>query len=268
MSHLIDLSHPIRLGQSNHPGLPGPTWEAFRSRDHYRATTGTEFQVDQVVMVGNTGTYLDSPFHRFPHGHDLAGIPLAAVADLPAVVVDARGRRAVDVQLLTDQLGSGAAVDGAAVLLRTGGDRAYGTSEYFQDAPHLTGDAATWLAERTPALVGIDAVNIDDLDDPARPAHTTLLDAGVLIIEHLTRLHALPARGARLHAAPPAWHGIGTWPVRAYAVLPVTDDIDPDNTDRTEAGQPPGSTSTTTRHASPLGLEHLSPVPTDPQETA
>ena len=69
-------------------------------------------------MVGNTGTYLDSPFHRFPHGHDLAGIPLAAVADLPAVVVDARGRRAVDVQVLTDQLGSGAAVDGAAVLLR------------------------------------------------------------------------------------------------------------------------------------------------------
>ena len=154
VSHLIDLSHPIRLGQSNHPGLPGPTWEAFRSRDHYRATTGTEFQVDQVVMVGNTGTYLDSPFHRFPDGHDLAGIPLAAVADLPAVVVDARGRRAVDAQLLTDQLGSGAAVDGAAVLLRTGGDRAYGTSEYFQDAPHLTGDAADLVGGADPGARG------------------------------------------------------------------------------------------------------------------
>ena len=231
MSHLVDLSHPIRLGESNHPGLPGPTWEAFRSRDDYRATTGTEFQVDRVVMVGNTGTYLDSPFHRFAHGHDLAGIPLAAVADVPAVVVDARGRRAVDVPLLTDQLRAGAAVNGAAVLLRTGGDRAYGTSEYFQDAPHLTGEAAAWLAERTPVLVGIDAVNIDDLDDPDRPAHTTLLGAGVLIIEHLTRLHALPARGARLHAAPPAWHGIGTWPVRAYAVLPAVHGTDRGSTD-------------------------------------
>ena len=215
---LVDLSQPIRFGQVTHPGLPAPAWEAFRSREDYRRTTGTEFQVDRVVMVGNTGTYLDSPFHRFAGGDDLAAIPLAAVVDLPVAVVDGWGRRAVDADLLERRLG-GDRIPGAAVLLYTGGDAAFGTAAYAHEAPYLTADGAAWLADRGPALVGIDAVNIDDLNDPARPAHTTLLGRGILVLEHLTGLANVPARGARLHAAPPAWHGVGTWPVRAYAVI-------------------------------------------------
>lgn len=215
---LVDLSQPIRFGQVTHPGLPAPAWEAFRSREDYRRTTGTEFQVDRVVMVGNTGTYLDSPFHRFAGGEDLAALPLRAVVDLPMAVVDVWGRRAVDADLLDRRLG-GDRIAGAAVLLYTGGDAAFGTAAYAHEAPYLTADGAAWLADRGPALVGIDAVNIDDLGDPARPAHTVLLGRGVLVLEHLTGLANVPARGARLHAAPPAWHGVGTWPVRAYAVI-------------------------------------------------
>jgi kynurenine formamidase len=215
---LVDLSQPIRFGQVTHPGLPAPAWEAFRSREDYRRTTGTEFQVDRVVMVGNTGTYLDSPFHRFAGGDDLAALPLRAVVDLPVAVVDVWGRRAVDADLLERRLG-GDRIAGAAVLLYTGGDAAFGTAAYAHEAPYLTADGAAWLADRGPALVGIDAVNIDDLDDPARPAHPMLLGRGVLVLEHLTGLANVPARGARLHAAPPAWHGVGTWPVRAYAVI-------------------------------------------------
>ena len=109
---------------------------------------------------------------------------------------------------------------GAAVLLHTGGDQQWGTDDYAEAAPFLTADGAEWLAERRPALVGIDSVNIDDLADQSRPAHTSLLGAGVLVLEHLTALGDLPARGARLHAAPPAWQGVGTWPVRAYAIAP------------------------------------------------
>jgi kynurenine formamidase len=218
VSRLVDISQPIRAGQVTHPGLPGPRWEAYRSREDYRRTTGTEFQVDRVLMVGNTGTYLDSPFHRFPEGDDLASLPLAAMAHLPVVVVDVRGPRGVEASLLQDRL-AGARIAGSAVLLHTGGDRHFGTPAYAERAPFLTADAAEWLAAREPALVGIDAVNIDDLGDPARPAHTVLLGHGVLVLEHLTGLDGLPARGARLHAAPPAWHGVGTWPVRAYAVL-------------------------------------------------
>ena len=219
-SRLIDLSHPIHPGMATHPGLPGPEAAVFRSRESYRAASGTEFQVDHVSMVGNTGTYLDSPYHRFADGGDLASLPLAAVADLPIVVVDARrGGRAVTAQHLRDALGD-EEVRGTAVLLYTGGDAGWGTDSYAEGAPFLAADGAQWLAERAPALVGIDSVNIDDLEDTSRPAHTCLLAEVVLVLEHLTGLGSVPARGARLHAAPPAWHGIGTWPVRAYALVP------------------------------------------------
>jgi arylformamidase len=220
---LLDLSHRIEFGMLTHPGLPGPTWQAFRTREQYRESSGTDFQIDQVTMVGNTGTYLDSPFHRFADGDDLASIPLSAIADLPTYVVDARQTgRGVGADVLAAALGdaAGGVLTGAAVLLLTGGDAAWGGEAYAADAPFLTGDGTAWLVERRPALVGIDAVNIDDLADQSRPAHTQLLGAGVFILEHLTGLAALPARGARLHAAPPPWSGVGTWPVRAYALVP------------------------------------------------
>jgi kynurenine formamidase len=223
-SRLLDLSHRIEPGMFTHPGLPGPTWKPFRTREQYRQSSGTDFQIDQVTMVGNTGTYLDSPFHRFADGGDLASVPLTAVADLSAFVVDARQTgRGVGADVLADALGDATARDaleGAAVLLLTGGDRAWGGEAYAQDAPFLTAEGTSWLVKHRPALVGIDSVNIDDLADQARPAHTQLLGAGVLILEHLTGLAALPTRGARLHAAPPPWSGVGTWPVRAYALVP------------------------------------------------
>jgi arylformamidase len=218
VSRLIDLSHQIHVGQLTHPGLPGPEWEAFRTREDYRESSGTDFQIDRVTMVGNTGTYLDSPFHRFADGGDLASLPLEAVADLPLVVVDGRGSRAVDAAMLADRL-DGVEVAEAAVLLHTGGDVSWGAPAYADDAPYLTTDGTSWLVERRAALVGIDSVNIDDLADQTRPAHSGLLAQRILVLEHLTNLAALPPTGARLHAAPPPWHGIGTWPVRAYAMV-------------------------------------------------
>ena len=218
MTTIIDLSHPIHSGLQTHPGLPAPTTTPFRTRASYRAATGTDFQVDQVTMVGNTGTYLDSPFHRFANGGDLASVPLSSVVDLPTVVLDVRHDRAVGLESLSELQHED--LTGAAVLLHTGGDRHWGTDAYSEQAPFLTAEGAEWLAERRPALVGIDSVNIDDLDDQSRPAHTALLGAGVLVLEHLTALVELPERGARLHSAPPAWRGVGTWPVRAYALVP------------------------------------------------
>jgi kynurenine formamidase len=219
MTSLLDLSHQITPGMFTHPGLPGPEWEVFRTRKDFEEAGGTTFQIDRIRMVGNTGTYLDSPFHRFADGRDLAAISLEQVADVAALLVDARGKRAVDVDVLATAIGE-EDVTGAAVLLHTGGDEHWGKEAYAVDAPYLTGEAAVWLAERRPALVGIDAVNIDDLADLNRPAHTHLLESDVLVLEHLTNLGAVPSRGARLHAAPLAWHGVGTWPVRAYALVP------------------------------------------------
>jgi arylformamidase len=216
---LVELSHVISAGMTTYPGLPGPeitphlTRQA--SRDHY--APGTEFAIDRISMVGNTGTYLDSPFHRYADGADLAGLPLDAVADLPTVVVRLTG---------SDERGIGPAavapydVAGTAVLLHTGWDRHWGTDAYGPGAPYLTAAGATALVERGARLVGIDSVNIDNADGTERPAHSILLAAGVPVVEHLTGLDRLPATGARLHTAPPRVAGFGTFPVRAYAVLP------------------------------------------------
>lgn len=215
---LIDLSHPITAGMTTFPGLPGPEITEYlshaASRGHY--APGTEFAIHRVSMVGNTGTYLDSPYHRYADGVDLAGLPLTAVADLPVVVVRATGgERAVGAEAV-----AAAAVEGCAVLVHTGWDRHWGTAEYGQDAPFLTADAAGQLVEAGVALVGIDAVNVDDATDASRPVHSALLGAGVPVLEHLTNLGQLPSTGARLHAVPAPVAGCGTFPVRAYAILP------------------------------------------------
>ncbi|WP_100500374.1 cyclase family protein [Geodermatophilus chilensis] len=220
MPRFVELSHVIAAGMVTYPGLPAPEVTPHLTREASRQlyAPGTEFAIDVVRMVGNTGTHLDSPSHRHGDGTDLAGLPLEQLADLPALVVRTAGsgRRAVTV----DDLG-GLDVAGCAVLLHTGGDAAFGTPDYAVDAPFLSGDAARWLVDRAPALVGIDAVNIDEVTEHGeRPAHTLLLGVGIPVVEHLTGLDRVPGTGARFTAAPPRFAGFGTFPVRAYAQLP------------------------------------------------
>jgi arylformamidase len=224
----VELSHVISAGMVTYPGLPGPEITPHLTRAASRANyaEGTEFAIDRLSMVGNTGTYLDSPFHRYADGTDLAGLPLERLADLPAVVVRTAGSgaRGVDVDALADLT-----VAGRAVLLHTGGDRDWGTPEYAVDAPYLTRDGAAWLVEHGAALVGIDSVNIDDISPQGggeRPAHSLLLGAGIPIVEHLTGLAELPPAGARFTAAPPRVAAFGTFPVRAYAAVPAYESHD------------------------------------------
>jgi arylformamidase len=216
---LVELSHVIRAGLTTYPGLPAPAITPYltrqASRRHY--APGTEFAIDQLTLIGNTGTYLDAPYHRHPGGADLSAISLEQTVDLPAVVVRVTGAapHGIDVGAL-------AALDarGAAVLLHTGDDARFGTPAYAQDRHFLTRAGAAWLAGQGTALVGIDALNIDDTDDGERPAHTLLLAAGIPVVEHLTGLHQLPATGARFTAVPLRIEGTGTIPVRAFARLP------------------------------------------------
>jgi kynurenine formamidase len=215
---LVELNHPIRHGMITYPGLPGPEITDHLSREASRARygPGTEFHIGRISMVANTGTYLDSPFHRYADGADLAGLALPRMADLEGVLVRVLGRpgRPLDRALFLPL-----EVRGRAVLVHTGWDRYFGTDAYAKEAPFITADAATWLCEQGAALVGIDSINIDDMGDPLRPVHTRLLAAGIPIVEHLCGLEALPPSGFRFHAAPPRVHGMGTFPVRAYAVV-------------------------------------------------
>ncbi|MEO7237974.1 MAG: cyclase family protein, partial [Gemmatimonadales bacterium] len=110
----------------------------------------------------------------------------------------------------------GVDVAGKAVLVETGWDVHWRTERYLRGHPFLTADAAGHLASRGARLVGIDSLNIDDTGDGARPVHSTLLGAGVPIVEHLCNLAGLPGRDFKFFAVPARVAGFGSWPVRAF----------------------------------------------------
>jgi arylformamidase len=176
------------------------------------------FEIRRIDMVANTGTYLDTPAHRFPGGADLAGVDLSRVADVDGLVVDVRDAVATTRRIEAAAF-DGIDVGGRAVLIETGWDRHWGTDAYLASHPFLTAAAANLLVERGAALVGIDSLNIDSLEDTSRPAHTAILRAGLPLLEHLTGLGALPATGFRVFAVPPKVRGMGTFPVRAFAII-------------------------------------------------
>jgi kynurenine formamidase len=215
---IVDLSHVIEHGMTTYPGLPGPQicdfWTRKASAENYE--DGSSFQIGRIDMVANTGTYLDSPFHRYAEGRDLSELPLPSLADLPGVVV----RRPWENELATSASDlDGLDVRGKAVLVHTGWDRHWRTERYGEDHSYLTSDAAEWLVANGAALVGIDSNNIDDTRVRARPVHTILLGADIPICEHMTGLGHLPDSGFRFSAVPPKVRRMGTFPVRAYAVL-------------------------------------------------
>ncbi len=219
MSRLIDVSHVVEDGLVTYPGLPAPRVSDHLSREASRATyaEGTTFQIARIELVANTGTYVDAPFHRYAGGADLAALDLSSLADLDGVVVDATGNTG---QAIGAELFQGRDLRGKAVLVRTGWDRHWATPAYFSGHPFLTRDAAQVLRDAGVRLAGIDSLNIDDTGDGERPAHTILLGAGIPIAEHLCNLDALPAAGFRFHAVPVKFRGVGTFPVRAYTVVP------------------------------------------------
>lgn len=218
MARFVDLSHIVADGMVTYPGLPAPRISDHLSREesrlHYEA--GTEFHIGRIEMVANTGTYLDTPFHRFADGYDLVGLPLDRVAEVEGVLVRVLER---ETPAIGPEVFGAIDVRGKAVLVHTGWDRHWGTDAYFDGHPHLTEDAAVYLVENQAGLVGIDSLNIDATEGGTRPVHTTLLRAGIPIVEHMCGLHALPETGFRFSAVPVMVAGLGTFPVRAYATI-------------------------------------------------
>ncbi|MGZ5427505.1 MAG: cyclase family protein [Thermoanaerobaculia bacterium] len=219
MPRLIDLSHTVAAGMVTYKGLPGPVITDHLSREASRAlyAPGTTFQIGRIEMVANTGTYVDAPSHRWEGGVDLSGLPLEVLAGRPGICVAAPHARglAVDEDFL-----EGLEVRGRAVLIHSGWAAFWGTPAYFQRSSHLTSSAASLLAARGAAIVGIDSHNIDDTDDRTRPVHSILLRAGIPVVEHLRGLEALPPSGFRFYAVPVKVVGMGTFPVRAFAEVP------------------------------------------------
>jgi arylformamidase len=214
----VDLSHEIVDGMTTHPGIPAPSISTFLSFEAStgRYAPGTTFQIGRIDLVANTGTYLDTPAHRFEGGPDLADLALDRIVDLPGVVVDTRHQ---DSRAIGPDAFEGVAVAGLAVLIRTGWDANWGTPAYLTGHPFLTASAAGYLVAAGAGLIGIDSLNVDSLEDPSRPAHTAILRANVPLVEHLTGLDGLPASGFRFFAVPPRIRGMATFPIRAFALV-------------------------------------------------
>jgi kynurenine formamidase len=214
---LIDLSHTIENGLITYKGLPAPIICDYLSREDSKQfyEEGTTFQIGKIEMVSNTGTYVDCPFHRFENGKDLSEVGLESFAELEGMVIHIpdTGTLAITAERLKDY-----AVHGHAVLIHTGwGDTNWNTDKYYEKHPYLTKAAAEYLRDSGAKLVGIDSHNIDNTEGRARPVHTTLLGAEILIVEHLCNLGSLPEAGFKFSAVPPKFKGVGTFPVRAMA---------------------------------------------------
>jgi kynurenine formamidase len=219
MRQFIDLSHTVEHGMTTYKGLPAPIISDYLSRPDSRKHygPGTEFHIGRIEMVANTGTYLDAPFHRFANGADLCGLELSSIADVEGVLIRciAFGSRAIGPELFRGQ-----SLSSRAVLIHTRWDRHWRTDRYSEGHhPFLSRDAAQLLVRERPALVGIDSFNIDDITDGSRPAHTLLLGAGIPVVEHLTGLEQLPDKGFRFFAVPVKVKGLGSFPVRCFAIL-------------------------------------------------
>jgi kynurenine formamidase len=217
MPKIVNLSHSIENGMVTYTGLPGPKIADHLSREASRGhyAEGTTFQIGRIEMVANTGTYIDAPFHRFADGKDLSQFDLESVANLDGLLFQAdTGTRAISPDLFKDR-----DVNGKAVLVQTGWDRHWSTAQYFEDHPFLTREAAEYLKSAGAALVGIDSLNIDDNTDGTRPAHTILLGAEIPIVEHMCHLENLPETGFKFFAVPAPVKGMGSFPVRAFALI-------------------------------------------------
>ncbi|MGD9227584.1 MAG: cyclase family protein [Desulfobacterales bacterium] len=217
MPKYIDLSHIIEEGMLTYTGLPGPVISDHMSRkdseSHY--SDGTTFQIGKIEMIANTGTYIDAPFHRYEEGQDLSALKMAAIANLDGIVFRAaHGVRSIDKDVFeSDNL------EGKAVLIHTGWDQHWRTDAYFENHPFLSRNAAEHLKASGAALVGIDSLNIDDTADGFRPVHSILLKAGIPIVEHMCHLDRLPDQGFRFFAVPAPVRGMGSFPVRAFAIV-------------------------------------------------
>lgn len=203
-------------------GLPAPVISDHLTREASQKVyePGTEFHIGKIEMIANTGTYLDSPFHRYADGKDLAGLDLYSLANLDGLVI-----RQVDPpeRGISKGVLEGLELKGKAVLFHTGWDTRWRSDAYYNgNHPFLTEETAEHLAQAGAALVGIDSYNIDDTTAGTRPAHSTLLRHDIPIVEHLCGLGALPDQGFKFFAVPVKVKGMGTFPVRAFGIVSNT----------------------------------------------
>lgn len=209
---IVDLAVPIAPGAPHYPGDPAPAFAAHDSIE----TSG--YAVTRLALGSHQGTHLDAPAHYLPSGATIDTVDLDQCVG-PALIADLR-RQGAGAEITPADLGAAVPdlAPGSRLVLRTGWDRMLDDPAYFTACPSLTVDAASWLAERRLALLGMDMPTPSVQESVA--VHRVLLGAGVLILEALAHLEQIDASPFLLVAAPLRLAGVDGSPVRALALLP------------------------------------------------
>lgn len=172
------------------------------------------FEITEISFQTSTGTYIDSPYHRYPNGKDISEISLDNLI-APGVLIDVRNRQPNE-SISIDVLPKGLELEGKAILFNFGYDQHWG-SDYYYSYPFLSEHIIDTLIEKKIKIVGVDTINIDDSYDLKRPAHSKLLKAGILICENLRNLSALYSTYFTFYALPIKARKVAAMPVRAFA---------------------------------------------------
>ena len=227
MMKYIDLSH---IFEDDMPGFKlkneNGTYIQFTAKIHPFLTHEQtrpkyngkcSFEISEITFQTAVGTYLDSPYHRYPEGRDISKIEIEEVI-LPGVIIDARGRKAfesIGVEAVPEPLD----LTKKAVLFNFGWDKYWGSEEYHT-YPFISKELVRFLIEADVKLVGVDTINIDNSKDLLRPAHSLFLKNEVFIVENLTNLHKLYSRNFRFFAVPLKAKKAASMPIWAFAEIP------------------------------------------------
>ena len=208
----IDLTHPLAPGMPVYPGTEPP--------EFVRACTiaANGFAETRLNLYSHTGTHMDAPAHILADGLPLDAMPVSRFIG-PACVLDltACAGQTVGVDTIRAQRARLAGCE--FVLLRTGWGRFWGQPGYFGGYPILAVAAAAWLADLGLKGVGIDAISFDAVESRDLPVHRILLGRGLVLIENLANIEALPTTGFQLAAFPLKLRDADGSPVRAVGLV-------------------------------------------------
>jgi arylformamidase len=180
----IDVSRPLAEGMIHWPGdLP------YQLERVAEITEPGDCNLSELHTGVHAGTHIDAPLHFIADGEDVASLSLDLLCG-SAIVVHAKEPRDVGVSDL-EPVGI---ERGDRVLLRTVNEHLWQRPAFDESFVGISGEAASWLAARKVAAVGVDYLSIDRFHDSARPAHHRLLGAGIIVIEGVDLAGVNPGR--------------------------------------------------------------------------
>jgi arylformamidase len=200
--------YDISVTLSRHlPVWPGE--EAFHLETVRSFDRGDDLTVSRMGMGIHTGTHIDAPLHSVSGGASLESISLEKLVGRAVVArIDVADEITPNVLAALDLPPTT-----RRVLFRTRNSEIWrrGERSFVENYVALTSDAAAWIVERGIEVVGIDYLSIQLFRDTKPTTHTTLLEAGVVILEGLDlgtvaagdyRLICLPLKIAGAEGAP------------------------------------------------------------------